>query len=112
MQGQGNTVYSVNSAAFGSTNTIGDTSGVNGAQSLVLGEAIITYGENSFSAGFNIQNYGAATSIFGQYNEAETTAERDIDDVGKIDTANQGLFIIGNGDASNPFKCLQSELGW
>ena len=105
--GQGNTVYSDNAAAFGSTNTIGDTSGVNGAQSLVLGEAIITYGENSFSAGFNIQNYGAATSIFGQYNEAETTAERDINDVGKIDTADQGLFIIGNGDSttsSNAFK--------
>lgn len=105
--GQGNTVYSDNAAAFGRSNTIGDTSGVNGAQSLVLGEGIITYGENSFSAGFNIQNYGAATSIFGQYNIPETTAEREIDDVGKIDTANQGLFIIGNGSSTTPSNAFK-----
>jgi len=107
--GQGNTVYSANAAAFGRNNTIGDTSGVNGAQSLVLGENIVTYGENSFSAGFNIQNYGAATSIFGQYNEAETTAEREIgdDNVGKIKTADQGLFIIGNGSSSTPSNAFK-----
>jgi hypothetical protein len=100
--GQNSTAAAVNSVAIGNGAIANSTAGA----SVVFGNGQAS-GEYSLSAGNNIENYGAGTGIFGKDNIPETTAEQDINNVGKTVTPNQGLFIIGNGDgttASNAFK--------
>ena len=100
--GQNSTAAAVNSVALGNGAVANSTAGA----SVVFGNGQAS-GQYSLSAGFNVENYGAGTGIFGKDNIPETTAEQDINSVGKTLTPNQGLFIVGNGDgltASNAFK--------
>ena len=100
--GQGSTAAAVNSVALGNGAVANSTAGA----SVVFGNGQAS-GQYSLSAGFNVENYGAATGIFGFDNIPEPTAEQNISLVSKTLTPNQGLFIVGNGDgitASNAFK--------
>ena len=100
--GQNSTAAAVNSVAIGNGAVANSTAGA----SVVFGNGQAS-GQYSLSAGYNVENYGAATGIFGSDNIPEPTAEQDINNIGKTVTPNQGLFIVGNGDgttASNAFK--------
>jgi hypothetical protein len=100
--GQNSTAAAVNSVALGNGAVANSTAGA----SVVFGNGQAS-GQYSLSAGFNVENYGAGTGIFGKDNIPETTAQQNITLAGKTLTPNQGLFIVGNGDgttASNAFK--------